>query len=117
MVSLFLLDYLWMIRSRRNSEKSLSPPRWLKIHTFTSTFIACMYKIMGFRNKVMFMMMPCNTMWLLYTLICLDIFSSDVVHAILQANVSYMALVVLVSINALKSNAHFKLLFEHLFAL
>ena len=96
-----ILYFLWPILphpSYDSTSTTLSQPKMLKIHTFGSTTIALIYKLFGFRTKILFMSMPCNTLWLLFSLMCWDrVMNERIRYALIQTSFSYMGLVFLVS--------------------
>ena len=51
---------------KERKEGDLHPPFWLKLLSGVSTIICCYYKYAGFSGKILFMTMPCNTLWLVF---------------------------------------------------
>uniref|UniRef100_A0A7S2K6P0 Uncharacterized protein n=1 Tax=Leptocylindrus danicus TaxID=163516 RepID=A0A7S2K6P0_9STRA len=86
-------------KNHHHQTLSLQPPTWLTFHSILCTSITVAYKTMGYSGKILFMAMPCNTIWILYSLICLGlqfgIMSEYAAHVLLQISASYMSLVAL----------------------
>jgi len=109
-----ILYFLWPILphpSYDSTSTTLSQPKSLKIHTFGSTIIVLIYKFIGFQTKILCMAMPCNTLWLLFSLMCWDRLMNDRIrYALIQTSFSYMGLVFLAL--AVPDLSTFNILFE-----
>jgi len=75
----------------KNAPK-LNPPNALKLLTLVTFIVQVIYKTKGYRGKILFMLMPCNVLWMMYFAICFLPLKTQTVHIMYQLMIPYMIL-------------------------
>mmetsp|Transcript_4961 Transcript_4961/g.11168 ORF Transcript_4961/g.11168 Transcript_4961/m.11168 type:complete len:320 (-) Transcript_4961:1460-2419(-) len=75
----------------KNAPK-LNPPNAIKLLTLVTVIIQVIYKTQGYRGKILFMLMPCNVLWLMYFAICFLPLKTQTRHIMYQLMIPYIIL-------------------------
>ncbi len=94
-VTMGYLLLLLLLSSHLSTPKSFTNPKtpiWIFSMSVICLMLQIVYKITGYPNKVYFMVMPCNVLWTLSTMLALPL-PRDVRHGLIQLWYSFQILV------------------------
>ena len=95
MSSLIIINLLPRLsRYPKSQAANLIPPLPIKIATFIIYVCQLNYKLTGYPGKVLFMFMPCNVLWTMWTVLCFLPMSAQAMHIIYQLIVPYTSLAI-----------------------
>ena len=81
-----------IIKYPEKKASNLDPPKAFKLLTLVTFIIQVVYKTKGYRGKILFMLMPCNVLWILYFAICFLPLRTQTLHIMYQLMIPYAIL-------------------------
>ncbi|KAL7549927.1 hypothetical protein ACHAWF_013182 [Thalassiosira exigua] len=93
-ISSLVIQRLIPTLSRYPEKKAseLHPPLFIKAVTFFIYTCQLAYKINGYPGKILFMAMPCNVLWTIWTALCFLPLNAQTMHVMYQVIIPYTSL-------------------------